>query len=83
FDTSRHDRETEKLTVWIDARTHMPLQIQVRTFDYAFTQRVDRLQRIAPGTLPANFFDPPQPHTSFWQQALDWLHRASGTVGGS
>lgn len=37
-----------------------------------------RHQRLAPGTLPAGFFDPPHGHTSPWDQALDWMHQHIG-----
>lgn len=79
FDTARHDGETQRLTVWVDARTHDPLQLRVQAPAYDYTQRLVSARRIDPGTLPADFFDPPHPADAFWNQAVAWLR---GHVGG-
>lgn len=78
FDTTQHDGETQRLTVWIDAHTHDPLQLQVQTAYYNYTQRVDSFRRIDPATLPASLFDPPRPATSYWDLVLHWLRGKLG-----
>jgi hypothetical protein len=83
FDTARHDAQTLRLTVWIDARTHDPLQLRVQTVDYSYTQRLASFRRIDPGTLPAGFFDPPRPASSYWEQALQWLRQRIGMRRGT
>jgi hypothetical protein len=36
--------------------------------------RCARSQRLAPYTLPADFFDPPQLHQALWDRLTGWLH---------
>jgi hypothetical protein len=78
FDTARHDGQTQRLTVWIDAHTHDPLQLQVQTAYYTYIQRVDTYRRIEPGTLPSGFFDAPRPTTSYWDRTLQWVRDKLG-----
>jgi hypothetical protein len=78
FETTQHDRDTQRLIVWIDARTHDPLQLEVVSTDYDYTQRVQQMRRFDPGSLPAGFFQPPHAHTSYWDQALNWLRDKTG-----
>ena len=78
FETDRHDHQTQHLLVWLDARTRSPLQLEVQGFDYTLVQRVLSTRRIAPGRLPAAFFDLPHPHTSYWDQAVQWIRGRLG-----
>jgi hypothetical protein len=59
---------------WIDATTHVPLRRQVLFADGTTgTERIILEQRLAPYTLPADFFDPPNPHPNLWDRALGWV----------
>lgn len=79
FATGRHSGQTRALIAWIDAATHEPLALQVDTAEYSFTQRVLQTQRIAPGTLPPGFFDPPRARSALWDGINSWL---GGLFGG-
>ena len=72
-ETTAHDRTILHMTVWIDAHTGQPLRLDVQDRNYSYTQRVLATRTLAPGTLPAQFFEPPHPRTSYWDRAFTWL----------
>jgi hypothetical protein len=60
-------------TIWLDAQTRVPLQQQLRYSDgLLVTTRYLQQQRLAPGALPADFFDAQQ-HPSLWDRFSGWL----------
>jgi hypothetical protein len=62
-------------TMWILAATYLPLQVQEATAPQTLTtRRYLRTQRLKSGVLPADFFNPPSPHPSLWDQATGWVH---------
>jgi len=72
-ETTAHDSTILHMTVWIEPRTGQPLRLDVRDANYSYTQRVLATRILPPGSLPARFFEPPRPRTSYWDRALAWL----------
>ena len=72
-ETTAHDSTILHMTVWIEPRTGQPLRLDVRDANYSYTQRVLETRILPPGSLPARFFEPPRPRTSYWDRAFAWL----------
>lgn len=74
FETTLHSDSGTHLEIWIDARTHAPLQLQVSYPGYLFTQAVQQTRILPANSLPRDFFDPPRRRDSIWDHALSWVH---------
>jgi hypothetical protein len=59
--------------VWLDARTHVLLQIQWSIGVVSHTERFVQQRLLAAGAVPDDFFDPIPSSHSFLDQLLDWL----------
>jgi hypothetical protein len=62
------------VTLWIDRATGLPLQRRWDFTEQHTTYRYLLWARLAPGTLPVTFFDPPGHRPSLWDQFTGWLH---------
>lgn len=66
---------------WLDAVTYVPLQWQQTLGIHGLWTVTDRFvhsERLAPGTLPADFFTRQGTHTSLWDQAREWVRQHVG-----
>lgn len=68
----------EHLEAWIDATTHVPLQVRWTVDAGLVLQRWLDTRTLAPGALPADFFDRPRSRSSRWDQAIGWLRDRLG-----
>jgi hypothetical protein len=59
--------------VWLEAETLALLQTRASFYDTEFTHRFLHMSRLAPHTLPVDFFDPGSPHHSPWDAIQTWL----------
>jgi hypothetical protein len=61
----------EPATIWLDARSRMLLNVQVDNHPNSSWALVAMHARnLTPGTLPADFFDPPDAQPSLWDRML-------------
>jgi hypothetical protein len=75
FDIADHDPLVRRHTIWLAAGTHMVVQEKVRhSGGLVIEYRYSHMQRLAPYTLPANFFDPWHTRRSLWDEVTGWLH---------
>jgi hypothetical protein len=73
-DPSASSFSTTPTTIWLDAQTRVELQNQTSYRDgTVFTTRVMRAARLDPGTLPPDFFDPPNSPSPLWDQVTGWV----------
>ncbi|HWE63996.1 MAG TPA: hypothetical protein VHB98_19960 [Chloroflexota bacterium] len=66
--------QVDRIVVWLDAASLVPLQQQIVNTDGSVaTDHYLQAERLAPGTLPAGFFDPPHSRASLWDRLTGWL----------
>jgi hypothetical protein len=73
FETTLHAGSVDHLVIWLDAHTHAPLQLQVSSSGYTLTQTVLQTRRLAAGSLPSGFFEPPRRRDTLWDSTLSWV----------